>query len=82
MSAPLLDVHAEELPRIAAEESLRRASEIALGTGSLRKEDAERLHRSLTRQAAGRVRRSASMDERLMAAAALGIEVVREPARG
>lgn len=42
---------AGEIPRLEARRSLRRASEVAMGSGTLRKEDANALRRSWLRAA-------------------------------
>lgn len=55
MHPDLLYAHAEMLPRLAAREDMRMATAVALGTGSLRKPDAQRTWRALQRDARGGV---------------------------
>lgn len=67
------------LPRLQAEETLRLSSAVSLGSGTLRKEDASSFRADLLRAAEGdRPVRLSTPEERLSAAAALGISVVRE----
>lgn len=71
----LLEELAAEMPRLEAAESLRRAAEIALGSGTLQKEDARAIRHSWLRTADGdastkRVRSAADLEA---ATTALGI---------
>lgn len=75
---PLLRELADELPRLEAAETLRMATAIAIGTGSLERDALRSAVRDLEREA-GLVR-PLSREGALAAAAALGIKVVREPA--
>lgn len=69
------------LPRLQAEESLRLATAIALGSGTLKKSDAQAIRSDLVRQAEpARAGRPLTPSERLSAAESLGIRVVREEA--
>ena len=79
----MLEMYATQLPKIAAEESLRRASEIALGSGSLEARDQRQLVRDWQNAAGGteQVRRASTMAEVAVAARAMGITVVTEPAQ-
>jgi hypothetical protein len=75
----LLRALAEQLPRVQATESLRRAAEVALGSGSLKREDALELHaRWLEQAGAGRRRRELTRDERIAAAMNARLLVVRD----
>lgn len=51
MPVPLLNAHAEKLPRLVAEESLREAERIAVGSGSLKKGVGSRITSGWLRQA-------------------------------
>lgn len=77
---PLLEMYAQQLPRLEARESLRRAHEIAVGTGSLERNDQRRLMSQWQREAdgddAGAGRPPASL---AAAASAFGIPLVRQP---
>lgn len=72
----MLDGLANAIPRLQAEESLMRASEIAVGTGSLKKGEARRIV-DAWQKTAGSARRSAikpkSAAEMQMRLASLGI---------
>jgi hypothetical protein len=72
----LLRALGEQLPRVEAVASLRRAAEVALGSGSLKRQDALDLRGRWLRQADARPRRKVRTVSDLKAAAAsLGITV-------
>lgn len=80
MSPTLVTAYASQLPRLEAHESLRRASEIAVGSGSLRPEDARSVVRewqNAAGDAAGPRRRLTSAIEIVANAQAMGIKVER-----
>lgn len=79
MPVVLLRALAEQLPRVQATESLRRAAEVALGSGTLKRDDARELQaRWLEQAGAGRRRRELTRDEVIAAAMNARILVVRD----
>jgi hypothetical protein len=80
MSPPLLIAYVRELPRLTAAESLRRAAEIGLGTGSLEQREARRLQSEWERETTGAPRRQRleSPAELHALMNAIGVQVVTE----
>ena len=76
MSPAVIEAYAAELPKLEAHESLRRMTEIAVGTGSVKPEESRRIVRSWEGQADREPPRRTFAD--LRAAADMGIEVVKD----
>ncbi len=64
------------IPRLRAQGILDQMAAVALGSGSLKKMDAQRLLRDLERQAAGDRSKKVQPDAAMLAA--IGIEVVEK----
>lgn len=65
------------LPRLRAEEVLEMATAVALGSGTIRKGDAARVHQQLERQARGSDWRPKPMGPDQLAALGIEYEIVR-----
>ncbi|MEK6225800.1 MAG: hypothetical protein AABM40_05820 [Chloroflexota bacterium] len=71
----LLRALGEQLPRVEATASLRRAAEVALGSGTLKREDAAELRARWMKQAAVKPARARTWGDNLNQLAAMGIQV-------
>ena len=76
MSPVLIEAYVAEIPKLEAYESLRRMTEIAVGTGSVKPEESRRIVRSWEGQVDREPPRRTFAD--LRAAADMGIEVVKD----
>jgi putative NADH-flavin reductase len=77
VSGPLLQAYVRELPKLEARDSLRRVTEIALGTGSL-KADEQRRVLTEWELAAGYEPERRSQAQMLLQLQAMGLEVVND----
>lgn len=81
MPTPLLNAYAEQMPRLVAEDSLRAAERIAVGSGTLKKGVGKRIADGWQKQAGqGRpvVRpKSPEMYEAQMAGLGIGVKKVK-----
>jgi hypothetical protein len=77
---PVVASFAAMLPRLEAEDSMRRATEIAVGTGSLKRDALSKVRRDWQRAAAGRapvrVRTAGDFEH---ATEQLGVALVKVP---
>lgn len=69
------------LPVLQAEESMRLTTAIAVGTGSLKKEESQRIMREWQRHSGGqgRGRRQITMEQRMHMVEAMGIKAIMHP---
>lgn len=78
MKLPLFEAYARMVPRLSAQNSLRAATETALGSGAMKKEHAAEIQRGWARAAEPRRRARKATDKDL---ASLPIKVTRVPVK-